>query len=167
MLKVGVVFLCASASWVSAEILRLPLMNEPARPISGASEFVIALPRHIALQPSSQLTVVLHFRTPPGAPNEPLPVFVNGQEVQPRFIADPPAFALRIEADVPDSVLAAGLNTVAIVLPRQFGTCEVRRAQSHLALAFDRVPLFPELRRFPESVAEEKLLRPGADAPTL
>jgi hypothetical protein len=169
MLKVGVVcFLgCASASWVSAENLQLPLMTEPVRPISGASEFVIALPRHITLQPRSRLTFVLHFRTPPGAPSETLPIFVNGQELQPRFIADAPALALRIEADVPESLLAAGLNTIGAVLPRQFGTCEVRRAESHLALNFERVPLFPELRRFPESVTEEKLLRGETESSTV
>jgi hypothetical protein len=162
MWKAAVVLLlfCASASRASAENVRLPLMHEPARAVSGVSEFTIALPRHVAVQPGSQLTLVLHLRVPPGPVREPLSININGQDLQPRFTADAPSFALRIEAELPESLLQAGWNRLVATLPQQLGTCEVRRAESHLALNFERLPLFPELRRFPESLTEEKLLRP-------
>jgi hypothetical protein len=148
-----------------AETLLLPLMHEPSRLVSGAGEFMVRLPRHITIHPASRLVLVLHLGTLPRERTEGLPVRVNGQEVQPRYIAD--AGSLRIEAEVPEALLEYGWNSVVAVLPRQFGTCEVRRAESHLSLNYARVPLFPELRRFPESLTEEKLLKPDSNTPIL
>src|SRR5881409_738604 len=151
MLKPAAVFfsVCASASWtLAAESIQLPLTREASRVISGASEFVFALPRHINVQAGSEITIVLRFRSAPPPTTDPLPVMINRHELQPRFAADPTPLALRIEASVPESFLQAGWNELIAVLPRQFGTCEVRRTESHLTLNFGRVPLFPELRRF-------------------
>jgi hypothetical protein len=169
MLKAAVVLfsVCIAASRVTAETLLLPLMHEPSRLVSGAGEFVVRLPRHITVHPGSRLVLVLHLGSLPRATTETLPVIVNDHEVQPRYLADAASLALRIEAEVSESLLTAGWNSVIAVLPRQFGTCEVQRAQSHFALNYTRAPLFPELRRFPESVTEEKLLRPESGAPTL
>jgi hypothetical protein len=169
MLKAAVVLfsVCIPASWVTAETLLLPLMHEPARLVSGAGEFMVRLPRHITIRPGSRLVLVLHLGTLPRERTETLPVMVNNQEVQPRYVAEAGSVALRIEADVPEPLLADGWNSIVAVLPRQFGTCEVRRAESHFSLNYERVPLFPELRRFPESLTEEKLLRPESSTPTL
>jgi hypothetical protein len=169
MLKAAVVLfsVCVPASWVTAEPLLLPLMREPSRLVTGAGEFMVRLPRHIMVQPGSRLVLVLHLGALPRGRTDTLPVMVNDQEIQPRYVADPGSLALRIEAEVPDWLLEDGWNSIVAVLPRQFGTCEVRRADSHFSLNYARVPLFPELRRFPESVTEEKLLRPESNTPTL
>src|SRR6185503_4367888 len=92
---VALLLFCASASRAGAESLRLPLMHEPARAVRGVSEFIIPLPRHIAVLSGSQLTLVVHLRIPPGPLREPLSLNVNGQDLPPRFTADAPSFALR------------------------------------------------------------------------
>jgi hypothetical protein len=171
MFKVAVVclVLCglgpAGAGWVTAERVDLPLMREPSRAIAEASEFVFGVPRHINAQAGSEVTMVMHFRAMPSTTPEPVLLTLNGHELQPQFSADTVALALRIRAAIPESLLQAGWNQLTALLPHEFGTCEVRRAESRLSLNFERAPLFPELRRFPESVAEEKFLRPDSKSP--
>jgi hypothetical protein len=171
MFKVAVVclVLCglgpAGAGRLAAERVDLPLMREPSRAIAEASEFVFGVPRHINPQAGSEITMVMHFRAMPSMTREPVLLTLNGHELQPQFSADTRSLALQIRAAVPESHFQAGWNELTALLPREFGTCEVRRAESRLGLNFERAPLFPELRRFPESVAEEKFLRPDSKSP--
>jgi hypothetical protein len=78
---------------------------------------------------------------------------------------------------VPDTSLIHGWNRISLrfVLkksiggPQEPGTWTIRRSDSYLGLVYLRSPLFPELARFPGSVAEEKLLHPapgGSDSGT-
>jgi len=169
MFKVAVVCLalCASALWVAAETVDLPLMGESSRLIAETSEFVFGVPRHINAQSGSEVTMVMRFRATPSATRELVLLTLNGRELQAQFSADTPSLALRLRATVPEALLHAGWNQLTAVLPPEFGTCEVRRTESRLSLNFERASLFPELRRFPESVAEEKLLHPDSKSPVV
>src|SRR5258708_33873119 len=84
--------------------------------------------------------------------------------------------ALRLRVAVPAELLGAGWNRVsARWLPPQTSAANrallksnswaIWKIDSQVTVAYERLPLFPELLRFPETLAEEKLLHPGAAGP--
>ena len=166
----------------SGRRVQIPLFAEAEQSFSGAlaaRDYFVQLPEHIALRRGSELQLQLH-----PAPELVAQVCAVRVAVNDRIVGatnfhgvagaeqvDPVSFNLA----VPEEALAAGWNKVSLQLvlhpirgasrdlDQQPGWT-VRRAESYLSLAFERLPLFPALARFPQSFAEERLLRPDADS---
>jgi hypothetical protein len=170
---------------VPVALAELPMFNAPEETFSAATaarDYYIRLPEHVAFRDGSELHFVLHSPTGITPPLCSLVIAVNGSTLTQTNLHDVPAdatmesdvIALRIA--VPGETFVAGWNKVSIQFklhPVQVAGLPafrdarwvLRRSECFLSLAFARLPLFPELARFPQSLAEEKLLRPDVDSP--
>ncbi len=169
----------AQAEQVRIDLIRLPF-ERFAGEISGR-DFFFRLPEHIVARAGSELDVLVRF-SPQFAPLVlGMAASVNGRELSREGMdAAAPAgtneLALRLRAVVPAELLGAGWNRVSLLwLPRQTGVANrallkstswvIWKLESQVTVAYERLPLFPELLRFPETLAEEKLLHPGMAGP--
>ena len=165
------------------ERVKLPLFPGSQHTFNGSvstKDYFLRLPEHILIRSGTELEATLH-------PSESLlpAACAVGIAVNDRVVIStnlhaagnvPDAVTIQLNAIVPREALAAGWNKVSLrftLHPAKEVTREaleksswtLRSSESFLALAFERQPLFPELARFPDSLAEEKLLRPDTDAP--
>ena len=167
----------------SVEHVKLPLFPGAQESFAGSlstKDYFVRLPEHILFRSGTSIEAVLH-------PSESLlpAVCAIGVAVNDRLVVSTNlhtggnellAEAIRLSAVVPREALAGGWNRISLrftLHPAKHVTREViekaswtlRSPESFLALAFERQPLFPELARFPDTLAEEKLIRPDRDAP--
>lgn len=161
-----------------AERVHLPILDQAVERIpwkTAQKDFFFRLPEHVRFVQGSALSLVLraspellqevcslavevnHRTLFTGGPGEPLISAPNDPTIR---------FALPVDA----SILAANWNRVSVrfILRKSSGaetdlnesaSWEVNSTDSFFALAYERRPLFPELRRFPYSLTEEQLLR--------
>ena len=137
-----------------------------------SKDFFVQLPEHISIQPGSEVNLVLRKLPPFDAST--LAISVNGQKilttnlnVKPGAEATNVTFLLR--TTVPPENLDAGWNRISLewsspqTANRQAAqsTWSIWRVDSYLRVVYRKPPLFPELARFPASIAEEQLLRQG------
>jgi hypothetical protein len=168
--------LAAQAEHVRIDLIRLPFERFSGE-ISGR-DFFFRLPEHIVARAGSELDLVARF-SPQFAPLvSGMAASVNGRELSREGMdAVVPAgtneLVLRLRVAVPAELLGAGWNRVSLLwLPRQTSAANrallksnswaIWKIDSQVTVAYERLPLFPELLRFPETLAEEKLLHPGA-----
>lgn len=173
------------AGWPQAqavETVRLPLIEAASREFPGdwaCQDFWLRLPAHVSARSGSEAVVILHPSPELGRDLCSVALEVNGARLIAMNLAEPgtnraDAPAIELRAAVPERLLAAGWNQVGLrFVLRQDAAFDpaaqdrmrwtMRRAESHLFLAFERLPLFPELGRFPESLIEEQLLHPAGD----
>jgi hypothetical protein len=164
---------------------RLALSVEGAAQFSGetvSKDFYVRLPGHVYPRAGSEFTVSLRTQPTLLSLVEGIELQVNGKTVSttsldglnPSQATNAP---LRVVASVPAQNLQAGGNRLTLhflfrntaaanqdVLKSTMWSFDA--PESAFTLAFERAELFPEMRRFPESLAEEKLLKPDA-APLL
>jgi len=166
----------ADVPTAQAEQARIDLIRLPFERFSGdisGRDFFFRLPEHIVARAGSELDVVARF-SPQFAPLvSGMAASVNGRELlREGMDAVVPAgtneLALRLRVAVPAELLGAGWNRVSLLwLPRQTGVANrallkstswaIWKIDSQVTVAYERLPLFPELLRFPETLAEEKL----------
>jgi len=166
------------------ERVYLSFLDRPAATIPGGltdQSFLFRLPEHVRYLDGSRLHLILR--------GEPalwdclcfVDVILNGHLVlsaAPSPITSDGATRQLWRLDVPVSTrnlfadwnqltfifsyrkVAGGVLEVPSANPPQW---EIRDADSFFVFAYSRMPLFPELRRFPESIMEESLLRSLAE----
>ncbi len=177
------------ASDRSLEWARFDLIRPADAPQTGGSsvtEYLVRLPGHIKFRAGSELTLVLG-RSPQFLPDPAsMTITVNGRalatvgrNITTQETSQEPATRLRVV--VPEQVLVAGWNTIALQFAPGMADADgprkplpVTRTDFQLTVAYERLPLLPELGRFPATLAEERLLHRelvGADgeaqAPTV
>lgn len=152
----------------------LNLLSEEVVMVPGdlaAKEFPFRLPRHVSLVEGSAVSCLLRSRGPRSNDVCTVSLLVNGRPLleMPLPAGADPATAIPLRAAVPPEWLAADWNRITLefhrqrpdgVAPPAYPPWEIRRAEARLTLAARELPLFPELRRFPDSFAEELLLWP-------
>ncbi len=167
----------------SVERVKLPLFLGAQDSFAGsysARDYFVRLPEHILFRTGTEVEVTLH---PSGSL---LPaVCAVGIAVNDRLVASTNLHAdggglraenIRLNTTVPWEAFVGGWNRISLrfaLHPSKDATREViensawtlRSPESFLALAYERQPLFPELARFPHTLAEEKLLHPDVDSP--
>lgn len=164
------------------ETVVIPLVRAPVQQISGvfaSAEFFVRLPEHIQIKPGSQLELIYHA-SPVLLPDVcTMTVLVNGTKIDSRRIlgiGSSSTDRTRITVPVQEDLLKLGWNkiTVACFLQTTSMLCrDVDNPATWLALergcafklSYQRLPLFPELQRFPHSIAEEQLLHPDPLVP--
>jgi hypothetical protein len=129
------------------------------------------LPEHVAFNQGGRLE--LEYATASGIPgNERLMVTLNGFRIHHGALKSGVAEG-RIEIPISEHRLRSGWNQIAIQL---FGGIPEKEKQARhppsawfrlkpataVEIYYDRLPVFPELQRFPESLTEEALLRGSA-----
>ena len=143
-------------------------------------DFFVRLPEHIRFRAGSE--VVLTLQASPNLWRNvcAVHVSVNGTRISPENGGIKPAddTPLHLRLAVPERSLIAGWNRVSLRFQLQTGQAvnpaaentsawTMQKSDNYLTISYDRLPLFPELQRFPHSLAEERLLRPEATAPTV
>jgi len=167
----------------SVEQVRVDLIASAAEEFSGAlneKNFFVRLPEHVRFRAGSEILLALQ------ASPELLPhvcavqVSVNGVKISSESGGVRPAgdTPLRLRLAVPERNLSAGWNRISFqfqlkteqsVNPaaENTATWTIQKSDNYLTICYDRLPLFPELQRFPHSLAEERLLRAEGAAPTV
>jgi hypothetical protein len=173
----------------AAQSARIPLTRAESQEFPGDTaekDFFFQLPEHVALQAGCELRLALY------PSREVLPrlctvaASVNGIPLSNAIVEDKGStndLVIRLRFALPEGSLAPGWDRVSVrfVLTKTGsdpapagggGTWTIRRADSQISLVYRRIPLFPELVRFPASVAEEKLLHlaegnAGSSSPVL
>lgn len=160
------------------ELLRETVERVPAD--TALREFLFRLPAHVQPLAGSELNLILR------APTDLLPaltdveVSLNGLRIlgtnfAGKVLPDTREFALGFRAGVPEGVLAGGWNqlTLHFVLRKtaqpdrewlKTNTWSIARADAFLTFAYERTPLAPGFQALPGSLAEDRLLRPAAEA---
>jgi len=173
------VWFCAELrTFAAPERIDLPLLQRSIEEFPAdlpAKELTVRIPESIALEPGSQL--MLRLRTTSNLPANYLGVslFLNGRKLGAR---PPGALAPTAPADYVDfsftiaaRQLSAGWNRVRIEFepaPRisnellKNSRYVLRSPECRLNLAFSRLPMFPELARFPATFTEQKLISQAA-----
>lgn len=159
---------------IPAQQIQLPLFRTAQETFSGGTpgrDLRLALPRSIALHAGSQLHLTLHPQSEPNAQPTALALAWNGRVLLVTNLLDPRNAPITLQANVPLPALAKGENVLGLRLV-QLGTTNVPMAETagarwlllqpecFLLLNFSRAPLYEELARFPQTLAEEKLLHP-------
>lgn len=151
------------------------LINAPFEQFSGeiaSKDFFVRLPAHVSIRSGSEMNLVV--RHSPQLRMSAIMISVNGQKLSTNNIdvrdgaAATNAF-ITLRTPVPPEVLNAGWNRISLEwssaanrAPFQSALWSIWRFDSHLKVAYERLPLFPELARFPQSIAEEELLQRGS-----
>jgi hypothetical protein len=128
----------------------------------GSADLMFRLPEHVAFVQGSELTLAFKASAGSAGMMPELEVEINGRKVPGTNLLQsaPGNAALRLGQEVAEENLRAGWNRVALKWShsRQTGAWEIDRDNSFFLLSYQRLPLMPELLRFPHSFAEEKLL---------
>jgi hypothetical protein len=166
------------------ERVTLPLFEEPLLTLPGdlaTRDFFLQLPSHIHFLNGSELRLVLYPSDEVLSSICTVTVSMNGTELSgaeagPVVSERPDRPGLRVRFPVPATGLQHGWNRVTIRFRLQqdpglgagaeAGAWILEREENHLRIEFERLPMFPELPRFPFSYTEGLLLRraPGTIA---
>ena len=166
------------------ERVYLSFLNQPVASIPGGltdRSFLFRLPEHVRYLEGSRMHLVLRGDPALWESLCFLEVVLNGHVVMAAAPSVPtwdglPRRFWRMEIPISDQTLFADWNQLSLVLSYrkipggvletkggQSLRWEIRDVDSFFVFAYSRMPMFPELRRFPLSVLEESLLRPLAD----
>ena len=171
----------------SKESVRLPLIRADSEPFPGdtaAKDFVVRLPEHVSFQAGCELRLDLY----PSLEILPrlctITASINGKRlsgatVESKNLKNINPLRIRVRFPVPEESLIRDWNRISVrfVLRKlaadagntqEPGMWTIRRSDSYLTIVYQRSAVFPELVRFPDSIAEEKLLHPSdSRTPTL
>lgn len=164
----------------SAESVQLELLRPSQASFSGettSKDFYFQLPEHVLFTSGSEITAALSGEPLLMALVSHIEVLVNGRRVSSQSldgkkISDPRRASLRVSTQVPAGYFQAGWNRVGLhfifrataKVNHDFLTATkwtITRNGSSASVSYQRAEMFPELRRFPAGLAEEKLLHPG------
>jgi hypothetical protein len=160
--------------------VRLPLIETVTQQVPGdwaRKDFWLRLPEHVSFRPGSEAAVILHLSPQLERELCAVTLEVNGVRLSAVNLSGPATnraagAPIELRSSVSEQVLMAGWNQIGLrfVLrqsadfspaSQRLMTWQMRRAESHLLLAYERLPLFPETSRFPDSMLEEQLLHPA------
>jgi hypothetical protein len=159
------------------ETVRIPLSHTDSESFPGdaaAKDFFLQLPEHVSFQPGCELRLALYPSREVLARLCTIIASINGSRLSGASVEGKSLsndLVIRLRFPLPAGSLAPGWNRVALrfVLNKPAagfsaaqgpGTWTIRRMDSDLKVVYQRSTLFPEVVRFPGSLAEEKLLRP-------
>ena len=142
---------------------------------TAEKSFFLRLPEHVRYREGCKLVLTLHGTEALLGDLCSLSILINGAGVfngPSGYELSTNRTSIALVLPVPPNHLVADWNRISLVfhLQKPFETAglsrpesnwEMRRSESFFDFAFERVPLFPELRRFPLSMAEEELLQAG------
>ncbi|HXT40720.1 MAG TPA: cellulose biosynthesis cyclic di-GMP-binding regulatory protein BcsB [Candidatus Angelobacter sp.] len=167
----------------TVESISLPLIRTDQEQFSGdwaVKDFFVRFPEHIGFRGGGELRLALYPTLEVLSRLCTINASLNGKRlsgatVEGKNLTNINDIAIRVRFPVPDGWLAHGWNrvTVGFILKKpdvdpgaapEPGTWTIRQADSFLTTRFERLPLFPELLRFPGSLGEEKLLHAGRDS---
>ncbi|HEY2952383.1 MAG TPA: cellulose biosynthesis cyclic di-GMP-binding regulatory protein BcsB [Verrucomicrobiae bacterium] len=165
------------------EQVRVDLIGSEAVEFPGTltgKNFFIRLPEHVRFRAGSEVLLMLQA-SPDLLPHVcAVQVSVNGEQISSESGVVKPAekSTLRLRLAVPERNLSAGWNRISLqfqlkteqaVNPPAENTSlwTMQKSDNYLTICYDRLPLFPELQRFPHSLAEERLLHVETAAPTV
>jgi Bacterial cellulose synthase subunit len=164
---------------------RCALIEGQFERVTGESKDIfLRLPEHVNFRPGSELHLVVRPSPQLLAAVSELAVSINGRQLSSIGADDRSATAgndpqIQLQLPVPEEALGAGWNRISLQFLFKAANREAIKTaswsvwgpDSYLLVAYSRMPLFPELLRFPHSMAEEKLLHqtsdPQATQPTL
>lgn len=157
-------------------LLREPFVRFPGNTVS--KEMFFRIPEHVVPEQESQLNLALRGSGELWPAVSGVRVSVNGErlakaDIDARHVAGINLY-LPIRCAVPGEALMVGWNRISLEFSiRQLSELEkdslnesswfMTKGDCNLMLQFERLPIFPELRRFPEQLVEEKLLQPDTD----
>jgi len=163
----------------SPERALLPLIRAESEGFAGdsaAKDFFVQLPEHVQIRDGNELRLALYPSLEILSRLCTITASVNGKRltgatIEGKSLDNISDLAIRVRFPIAENGLVRGWNRVSVGFLRKRpstgagaanepGTWTVRRSDSYLAVAYERLPMFPELQRFPGSFAEEKLLRP-------
>jgi hypothetical protein len=148
--------------------------------VLNEKNFFVRLPEHVRFRAGSEVLLALQASPDLLTRVCAMHVSVNGARISGDSGGIKPAddAMLRLRLAVPEKNLGAGWNRITLQFQLKSERADnpaaentsfwtMQKPDNYLTISYDRLPLFPELQRFPHSLAEERLLHPGATAPTV
>jgi hypothetical protein len=170
----GLWFACAW-QWpaYALEHLRIDLVRSGTETFpadTAIKNFFFRIPGHISAARGSELSLVMRGSGQLWRGITAVRLAVNGETVgsvsiDARNVTSTNSVLVLAQTAIPEHLLGGGWNRVALIFDQREEDREIlkqsswsiSRAEAQVSLAFERLPLFPELRRFPESLAEQRL----------